>query len=196
GLVQPQRRQFGRYRLPQPLRRRMPSSRKRFGSINISEPGFPSSLFEGGDVGGAGLQVSQTGRQRVQPSRQFPNGDAMLAGSGAQREQPLLRLLQQTRVQIGIGSQARQNGLGLGQCFLGPLQRGQRRFSRVLRLRLVVGHEALQRPGGGAQGGGGTVGPAVAGGEFGQGGGDRLAAPFVLLQALAFGGQRVLLIRL
>ncbi len=113
----------------------------------------------------------------------------MLAGGGAQGEQPLLGLLQHPRVGLAVVGQPGQQGFRLGERFLGAVQRGQGRGGRV---RLRRG-QALQRPGGGAQGGGRAGVAAVPRRDFRHCRGDRLGPALALLQALAFGGQAVLL---
>ena len=120
----------------------------------------------------------------------------MLARSGAQGEQPLLRLFQQPWIDIGIGDQAREQGFGLCQRLLRPLQRRHGGFRGIGagHLRLSRWRQTLQRSRSGAQRGSGARVAAIAWCQFRQGCSDRLRSALILLQPLPLSGQRFFLV--
>ena len=120
----------------------------------------------------------------------------MLAGGGPQREQPLLRLLQQPRIDIRIGDEPRQQRFRLRQRLLRSFQRGERRIApgSACRLRLARGRQALQRPRRRAQRGRRPGAAPITWCQLRQRRGDRLGPPFALLQPLAFARQVVFFI--
>ena len=122
-LVEPQRRQFLRDRALQPARPPVAPRRNAAAHATISR---------------ARLQRPPAPMPRPRP-RRFPARPAgphsvsssagssatdhrMLARRRPQREQPLLGLLQQARIGVGLGRQPRQQGFRLGQRLLRPFQ--------------------------------------------------------------------------
>ena len=145
------------------------------------------------DAGGAGFQGVEPDAQRVAQAGQVGDGDAVFAGGGAQCEQAFLDIFEVAGIGFGLVGEPAQQGFGLGQRLLGAFQGGDGRGGRVDGVGRIGGDQALQRPSGGTQGGGRAAGAAVTRGEFGYGRRDRLGALFALLQALALGGQMLLL---
>ena len=130
GLVQPQGRQFLGHRAIERAARGLARRRQRLGRRDIARPAVARGLFQRDNLGGAGVQRGQPGRQRIEQCRQVGHGHRMLARRGAQREQPLLGLFQQARVDVRLSGEPGQQGFGLGQGFLGAFQRGHRGCGR------------------------------------------------------------------
>ncbi len=101
------------------------------------------------DLLGTGLDGGEAGCEAVEQRRQLAWRDGVLAGGGAEREQALLGLLQAARIGLGIGGEAGQQRLGLGQRFLGPFEGGDR--GSGLAIGALRGDQAVERPPGGAK---------------------------------------------
>ena len=128
GAVQPQRRQFPGDRpvqLARRLARAPPTARRRPRRRRPAPPPPPPAALP---TRPRRFPAPPAGRAAC-PAGPGSSATAtlVLAGGGAQGEQPLLGLLQRARVGLGRLGQPGEQRFRLGQRFLGPFQRGQRR---------------------------------------------------------------------
>jgi hypothetical protein len=141
-----------------------------------------------GDRRLARLQRREAAAQRGEQVRQLGDRHVVFSRGSAQREQPLFRALQQSRVGIRLVREPPEQRLRLRQRRFRLFEQREHWGNRTI----AAAGDALQRASGGAQADGGAAAAAVARRQFGKRGGERLRPLLVLLQKLTFRRQRLL----